>query len=106
MLEVREVGHNGDQFIRVNRFWHVQLETGRQSAYAIFDSGVGGQRNSWNIPSQLWAALAYALNQFVTILARHGEIRNQCIRNRVFESFERVAGGRMRSPLRRRGFGE
>jgi len=92
MLEVREVGHDGDQLIRVNRLWHVQLETSRQSAYAIFDSGVGGQRDSWNIPSQLRGALAYALDQFVPILPRHGEIGNQCIRKRVFESLERVAG--------------
>ena len=92
MPEVRQVGHDGDQLISVNRFWHVDLETGRQSAHAIFDSGVGGQCDGWNIPSPLWAALAYGLDQFVPILLRHGEIRNKRIRKRVFESLERLAG--------------
>jgi hypothetical protein len=92
MPDVRQVGHNGDQLVGVNRLWHVDLETGRQRAYAIFNSGVGGQRDGRNIPSPLWAALAYELDQLVPILLWHGEIRNNRIRKRVFESFERVAG--------------
>ena len=65
MPESCQVGHNGDQLDRVNRFWHVHLEPGPQSAYAIFDPGVGGQGDGWNISSPLRAELAYVLDQFV-----------------------------------------
>jgi len=92
MPEVRQVGDDGDQLISVNRFWHVHLETGSQSAYAIFDSGIGRQRDGWNISSTLWATLTYGRDQFVPILLRHGEVRNQRIRNTAFESFERFRG--------------
>ena len=91
-IRVRQVGHDGDQLVRVNRFWQVHVETGRQSAHAIFDSGVRGQRDGWNIPAPLWTALAYLRDQFVPIVLRHSEIRNKRIRKRVFESLERVAG--------------
>src|SRR5262245_25670016 len=92
MPEVRQVGHDGDQLVRVNRFWDVHLETGRQRANAIFDPGEGGQRDGWNIPSVLGAALAYTLDQFVPILLWHGEVRNKRVRTRAFESCERVVG--------------
>ena len=36
----------------------MHLEPGRQSAYAIFDPGVCGQGNGWNISSPLRAELA------------------------------------------------
>jgi hypothetical protein len=89
---MRQVGHDRDQLIRVNRLWQVHVETGRQSAYAIFDSGVCGQRDGWNIPSPLRAALPYVRDQFVPIVIRHGKIRHKRIRKRVFESLERVDG--------------
>src|SRR5262245_10271382 len=91
-MSVRQVGHDGDQLTRVDRFWHVHLKTGRQRAYAIFDSGVGGQRDGWNIPTAIGGALAYLLDQLVPIVLRHAEIRHERIRNGVFESFERLAG--------------
>jgi hypothetical protein len=89
---VRQVGHDGDQLIGVNGFWQVHVETGRQRAYAVFDSGVRGQRDGWNIPAPFWTALAYLRDEFVPIVLRHREIRDKRIRKRVFESLERVAG--------------
>src|SRR5262249_30531680 len=74
LIRVRQVRDDSDQLIRVNRFWYVHLETGDQRACAIFDSGMGGQRDGWNTPCPLRAAPAYPPDQFVPILLRHGEI--------------------------------
>jgi len=85
-----QIDHDGDQLVRFNRFLHVHMESGRQSLDTIFHSSVRSQRSGWDISSLFRAALAYFFDQFVPVLVRHSDVRNQCIRPRAFQNFERV----------------
>src|SRR5262245_14982166 len=88
----KKARHNTYQLFWIDWFGYVSLESGAQSAQAIFSASIGGEGHRRDVSASLDVPAADLGNQFVSILVRHCDVGDEDVWLRAFESVERFVG--------------